>query len=89
MYNDYNYFIKEGWRCPQCHKIYSPFIGFCPNCNGGTKTTSSTTAMPEWIYKEDTSKGTAAPNNWWDTYINTTLADALSNLNIYYGGKNE
>ena len=85
MYYDPNYINwgRQGWSCPKCGRVYSPDTPQCWYCNGGTKTIpSTTTATPEWIYKDDPSKGTAAPDNWWSTYINTSLADALSSLNI-------
>lgn len=25
--------IKLGWKCPQCGKVYSPFVSECKHCN--------------------------------------------------------
>ena len=67
---------------PSAAEFGGPHESQCWNCNNQKITYQGTTVTPEWIYKEDPNKGTAVPNNWWDTYINTTLADALSSLNI-------
>ena len=73
----------QGWTCPKCGKVWGPHESQCWNCNNQKIIyRGTTTATPEWIYKEDPNKMTAAPNNWWDSYMTTTIADALSNLNI-------
>lgn len=30
----YNRPIQEGWRCPQCGAVMSPWTSFCVNCRG-------------------------------------------------------
>jgi len=27
--------IIQGWECPRCHSIYSPFTSACPKCDSG------------------------------------------------------
>lgn len=67
MYQEYPYFIKEGWLCPRCKKILNPSTTACPYCNDNrVYYATQTTAKPEWIYQEDTF--TCPPNNisWED-----------------------
>ena len=80
MYN--NYLINSGWVCPKCGRVYSPSQSYCMYCNDHRIRYSTTTATPEWIYKEDPNKGTATPNNWWKDYVTLSTANDLSNLNI-------
>lgn len=42
MLNYVKNMCQEGWRCPQCGKIYSPFVQECYHCN---------TKINEDIYK--------------------------------------
>ena len=65
MYNPNYGFIQQGWECPKCHRIYSPTQSFCLYCNDNRVTYSTTTAKPEWIYKEDTRTGSIYDNEWW------------------------
>ena len=67
MYQEYPYFIREGWLCPRCKKILNPSTTVCPYCNDKrVYYATQTTAKPEWIYQEDTF--TCPPNNisWED-----------------------
>lgn len=72
MYQEYPYFIREGWLCPRCKIILNPSTNFCPYCGMKEKTftTTSTSAKPEWIYKEDTRTGSIYDNEWWKTTTN-------------------
>lgn len=55
MYDpNYVTFMPQGWECPRCHRVYSPSQPFCLYCNDKRVTYRSTTAVPEWIYREDT-----------------------------------
>lgn len=36
----YNKPVQEGWRCPQCGAVMSPWTSFCVNCRGNTITPS-------------------------------------------------
>lgn len=36
MENKENTSIFEGWRCPQCGAVMSPFVRSCVNCIGKT-----------------------------------------------------
>jgi len=67
MYYDPNYINwgRQGWTCPKCGRVYSPDTPQCWYCNGGVKTMPSTTATPEWVYREDTSTGKVI-NDWWN-----------------------
>ena len=33
----------QGWQCPICKRIYSPFTTMCPYCGGDNFTTTTTT----------------------------------------------
>lgn len=65
MYNPDYGFIQQGWECPKCHRIYSPTQSFCLYCND-RRVTYTTTAKPEWIYKEDTHTGSINNIEWWN-----------------------
>ena len=66
MYQEYPYFIREGWFCPRCKIILNPSTNFCPYCGTREKTFTTTTtgANPERIYKDDTQTG-IYDNEWW------------------------
>lgn len=34
---------QQGWQCPICGAVYSPFTPMCYNCTGRTKTTTVST----------------------------------------------
>jgi len=34
----------DGWRCPQCGGVFSPFTPRCLNCHGAVPTVTMTTA---------------------------------------------
>lgn len=69
MYQEYPYFIREGWICPKCKTILNPSTNFCPFCND-KRVVYATKATPEWIYKEDTRTDSIYDNEWWKTATN-------------------
>lgn len=53
--NNYN-FAQQGWQCPLCKRVYSPFTPCCFHCGaeGMTKTASSVSYLhPDSITKSD------------------------------------
>lgn len=74
MYNPDYGFIQQGWECPRCHRVYSPSQSFCLYCNNKRITYRSTTATPEWIYREDTTTGSYPP---YAVYGSVTADDLL------------
>lgn len=74
MYQEYPYFIREGWFCPRCKIILNPSTNFCPYCGMKEKpfitNTTNTGIKPEWIYNEDTCTGSIYDNDWRETTIN-------------------
>lgn len=72
MYNpNYNFFTPQGWKCPQCGRVYSPSTPMCYYCGGTEKKTITTdkTFSPEWEeYLKRTT--TASPEQTdWKTWI--------------------
>ena len=78
MYQEYPYFIREGWLCPRCKIILNPSTNFCPYCGMKEKTftTTSTSAKPEWIYKENTSTGRVI-DDWWNHPTSISWEDMI------------
>lgn len=33
----------QGWQCPICKRVYSPFTSMCPYCGGNEVITTTTT----------------------------------------------
>lgn len=69
MYQEYPYFIREGWFCPKCKIILNPSTIFCPYCGTKEKTfiTNTSTTKPEWVYNDDTHTDSIYDNEWWKT----------------------
>ena len=36
------FIVQQGWQCPICKRVYSPFTPCCFNCGGDTVTTTGT-----------------------------------------------
>ena len=47
--DNYN-FAPQGWQCPICKRVYSPFTPCCFNCGAEAVTKTST----DWIKHEST-----------------------------------
>lgn len=77
---NYATFMPQGWECPRCHRVYSPSQPFCLYCNDKRITYRSTTAIPEWIYKEDTTTGSIPP---YAKYGSITIDDDIIRRNYY------
>ena len=69
MYQEYLYFTREGWICPRCKIILNPSMNFCPYCGMKEQTFATTTAKPEWIYREDTTTGSVLPTMSWQDAV--------------------
>ena len=67
MYNPNHFNVpNNGWVCSKCGRSYAPYVQECVYCNSPIiKYLDSTTAKPEWIYKEDTQTGSIYDNEWW------------------------
>lgn len=53
MLNYVKNMCQEGWRCPQCGKIYSPFVQECYHCNAKqTEDTYKSTWICNWTYED-------------------------------------
>ena len=76
MYNPDYGFVQQGWECPKCHRIYSPTQSFCLYCND-RRVTYTTTAKPEWIYKEDTRTGSINNIEWWNAPSSISWEDMV------------
>jgi len=77
MYNPDYGFIQQGWECPKCHRIYSPNQSFCLYCNDKRVTyATGTSAIPEWIYKENTSTGRVI-DDWWNRPTSISWEDMI------------
>lgn len=72
-------YVKQGWQCPICGKIWAPHVSSCYYCNAERKTFASTSADSQTI------KVTPFDNTgWWDNYVKNISTN--SNINI---SKNE
>jgi len=43
--------VQQGWQCPICKRIYSPFTMMCYYCNNGS-TTTSTKIRPDTLNQD-------------------------------------
>jgi len=67
MYNpNYQSWGPQGWRCPECGRVYSPTIPMCFYCSNKETTiqTDKTTVIP------------FDDKGWWDDYQKRTTGDA-------------
>lgn len=70
MYNpDYINWGPIGWTCPKCGRTYSPSTSMCLYCHDPRVVWATTTAKPEWIYKEDTTTGSVLPTMSWQDAV--------------------
>jgi hypothetical protein len=42
-----NFFAQQGWQCPICKRVYSPFTPYCYYCGGEGVTNTSTST--DWV----------------------------------------
>ena len=66
MYNpNYQSWGPQGWRCPECGRVYSPTIPMCFYCSNKETTiqTDKTTVIP------------FDDKGWWDDYQRRTTGD--------------
>lgn len=69
MYNpNYQSWGPQGWRCPECGRVYSPTVPMCFYCSNKETTiqTDKTTVIP------------FDDKGWWDDYQKRTTGDADS-----------
>ena len=67
MYNpNYQSWGPQGWRCPECGRVYSPTTPMCFYCSNKETTiqTDKTTVIP------------FDDKGWWDDYQKRTTGDA-------------
>lgn len=44
--------IQQGWQCPACKRILSPYVNECSYCGGGTVASNHTEICNhEWDYR--------------------------------------
>lgn len=48
MTMDEFYFAQQGWQCPICKRVYSPFTPMCYNCGGENSTSTMTRYTIDW-----------------------------------------
>ena len=51
-------FAQQGWQCPICKRVYSPFTPMCLYCGNGKQTTVTSTGT-------DINPGYMPPINEW------------------------
>ena len=51
-------FVPQGWQCPICKRVYSPFTPMCWYCGNGKQTTVTSTGT-------DINPGYMPPINEW------------------------
>jgi len=63
----------NGWKCPQCGKVYAPHIEECKHCNAkAVDWTPNYPSVPVWIYRpvvpnQNPWFGIYPPYEWPDT----------------------
>ena len=60
------FIAQQGWQCPICKRVYSPFTFMCYYCGGDTVTTTGT--------------GTATPYNLQDEGFTTNRMGTFSDI---------
>ena len=87
---DYINWGPQGWICPKCGRVMSPTQSYCLFCSqqGTTRYTGTTSAKPEWIYKEDTTTGVIT-DDWWHFYQSCIQADSALNTAITHNNKED
>lgn len=51
--NEFN-FAQQGWQCPICKRVYSPFTPMCYNCGGESSTLTTTGPTLDWLKHNST-----------------------------------
>lgn len=71
-------FAQQGWQCPICKRVYSPFTPCCFNCGDETKTSTSTdingTGYVDWLKQQTITTSTYKPQEDNFTSISTGYA---------------
>lgn len=49
--------IQQGWQCPVCKRIFSPFVMECSYCGGGTVASNHTVCNHQWVSCGNTTGG--------------------------------
>lgn len=45
---------QQGWECPKCGRVYTPWVRQCSYCGNDTQLTTITTGFSETIGKTET-----------------------------------
>lgn len=62
--NESNY-AQQGWQCPICKRIYSPFTPMCYICGGEVSTSTTTEHTLDWM-KHDSTTSPNTEIRWTD-----------------------
>lgn len=49
-----NFFVQQGWQCPLCKRVYSPFTPCCFYC--GAEDVAKTSTDIDWVKHESTTR---------------------------------
>ena len=50
---DHVNFGPQGWVCPKCGRVYSPFTSMCNYCNGESRTFANSTNVTTFLQDDD------------------------------------
>ena len=87
----YNFNIpNNGWTCSKCGRSYAPHVSECVYCNSKIikYLNSTTTAKPEWIYKENTSTGRVI-DDWWNRPTTICWEDMIRRTGLLEDEQND
>ena len=88
--DNYSLFAPQGWICPKCGRVYSPYTSMCPSCGGNTKTTITCDSTNDDDWWEDyirQSTTIGGGSDYWDPSTNT-WKQIITNVMNSKGEKN-
>ena len=63
-------FAQQGWQCPICKRVYSPFTTMCYYCGGECRTTATTSTKisTDWVEHQKEPSSFTSVSTGYATY---------------------
>lgn len=72
------FIVQQGWQCPICKRVYSPFTPCCFNCGGNTVITTGIIPNAkdiDWKKQSTVTTATTIPYMDWQKYPTETTTN--------------